>query len=189
MSSKAELRQKAQVYRNNLSEEDHIRLSMMITYRLCYTFPFKEAFYYHFFVGSAEKKEILTKPLIDILLKSGRNVFVPKVKSEAQMQTHRIFSINDLKLGSYGIEEPETPEVEQFKYDCIIIPMLSADLYGNRVGYGKGFYDNFLKKTTGTKIGLVYDACVTDQKIEHEHFDVPLDILITENRVIEFPKR
>lgn len=189
MISKEELRQKAQVYRKSLSEEEHIRLSMMITYRLCYIFPFKEAFYYHFFVGSADKKEVLTKPLIDILLKSGRNVFVPKVKSDAHMQTHRIFSINDLEPGSYGIEEPTTPELEQFNYDCIIIPMLSADLYGNRVGYGKGFYDTFLNKTSGTKIGLVYDACVSDQEIEHNHFDVPLDIIITENRVIEFPKR
>src|SRR5690606_30414622 len=113
------------------------------------------------------------------LLKSGRNVFVPKVIGKADLQSHRIYSLSDLSEGEYGIEEPQTPVSKRNDFDCIIIPMLGADKNGNRIGYGKGFYDVFLSQNSGVKIGLVYDDCLTEA-LEHDTFDIPMDIIITE---------
>jgi 5-formyltetrahydrofolate cyclo-ligase len=188
MKLKSELREYAMTYRNSLDEESYMNLSLAITYKLCYMFPFKEAYDYHFFIGAPFKREIFTKPLIDVLLKSGRNVFVPKVTSENTLSTHKIHTVLDLKPGAFGIEEPITFENETKDFDCIIVPMLAGDKTGNRVGYGRGFYDRFLKNATGVKIGIVYDSCLVDQ-VESEEHDIPLDLIITENRVIETNRR
>ena len=182
--SKSVLKQQALDYRKSLSDEVYLRLSMMITYRLCYIYPFKEAQNYHFFIGSDAKKEIITKPLIEILLKAGRSVFVPKVDDLNTLKTHQIFSLNDLATGAYGIEEPQTPVIDRVDYDCLIIPMLAGDLKGNRIGYGKGYYDRFLSNVNGSKVGLVYDSCLVDE-FESEKHDIPLDMIITENRIID----
>ncbi len=188
MKLKSELREFALSYRNSLDEEKYRDLSLAITYKLCYIFPFKEAFDYHFFIGSTHKREVITKPLIDVLLKAGRNVFVPKVNEYNVLSTHKIHTLLDLKIGAFGIEEPITFSTNTTNFDCIIVPMLGADLKGNRVGYGRGFYDRFLEKTSGVKIGIVYDACLVDE-LESEAHDIPLDLIITENRVIETSKR
>jgi len=188
MKLKAELREFALSYRNSLDEEKYMNLSLAITYKLCYMFPFKEAYDYHFFIGSAQKREIITKPLIDVLLKSGRNVFVPKVNKDNILSTHKIHTLLDLKFGAFGIEEPITFSTNTTNFDCIIVPMLGADIKGNRVGYGKGFYDRFLENANGVKIGIVFDACLVDE-LESEEHDIPLDLIITENRVIETIRR
>jgi 5-formyltetrahydrofolate cyclo-ligase len=130
------------------------------------------------------KKEIHTKPLIQVLLKSGRTVFVPKVTKEQQLSTHKIHTLLDLKAGAYGIEEPVTFENHCSDFDCMILPMLAADLNGNRVGYGKGFYDKLLNSVNGYKIGVVYDACVFDE-IESEPHDIKMDLIVTEKRIID----
>lgn len=184
MRQKSELREFALSYRNSLEEERYLELSHQITYKLCYISPFKEAFTYHFFVGAMHKREIFTKPIIHILLNSGRNVFVPKIIDDKRLSTHKINSIQDLQPGLFGIEEPVTIESKEKNFDCIILPMLAADLKGNRVGYGKGYYDRFLEQTTGVKIGIVYDACVVEE-VETDEYDIPLDMIITEKRVID----
>lgn len=184
MSSKQHLREKSYTYRKELTEDEYFELSKIITYRLCYIQEFKRAENYHFFVGSPLKREIFTKPIIDVLLKSGRHVFVPKVTKQQTLSTHKIHTIHDLSPGAYGIDEPVTFETNFSDFECIIIPMLVADLKGNRLGYGKGFYDKFLPETKGVKIGLIYDASVTELLETQEH-DVKMDLIVTEKRIID----
>lgn len=182
--TKEEARLFAKQYRDGLALDTLYHLSMMITYRLCYIYPFKEAHSYHFFVGSESKKEIVTKPLIQVLINAGKAVFVPKVSETGDMHVCPLFSLNDLKKGAFGIEEPTIVASTQTSFDVIVVPSLAADISGNRVGYGKGFYDRFLSKAKGVKIGIVYDACLVDS-IETDSFDIPLDIIVTEKRVVE----
>ncbi|TNE70414.1 5-formyltetrahydrofolate cyclo-ligase [bacterium] len=186
--NKEEAREWARQYRKKLSEEEHCKLSMMITYRLCYVYSFKEAYKYHIFIGSESKKEIITKPLIEVLVKSGRAVFAPKVTETAELSVHPMFSMNDLVSGSFGIEEPNTSASVERDFDAIIVPMLAADLKGGRVGYGKGFYDRFLAQSSGIKIGLVYDDCLFDEIDVHGN-DIPMDVIITESRIIDLTQQ
>ncbi len=181
--TKQDARALAKAYREQLDDEKHYHLSMMITYRLCYIYPFKEAHSYHMFVGSESKREIITKPLMQVLMNAGRAVFVPKVSETGHMGVYPLFSLNDLEEGAFGILEPTTVASAQTSFDVIVVPLLAADLSGNRVGYGKGFYDRFLSQAKGVKIGVVYDACLVDS-IDSDSFDIPLDVIVTEKRVV-----
>jgi 5-formyltetrahydrofolate cyclo-ligase len=92
------------------------------------------------------------------------------------------------EANAYNIPEPLDNEVvEPSLLDLVIVPMLAFDLNGNRVGYGKGFYDRYLKQCRKDciKIGLSYFGPV-DSIEDRDDFDVPLDLCITPQRIYVF---
>jgi 5-formyltetrahydrofolate cyclo-ligase len=94
-----------------------------------------------------------------------------------------IFEANE-----YNIPEPlDNETVEPSLLDMVIVPMLAYDVKGNRVGYGKGFYDRYLKECREDclKIGLSYFEPV-DAVDDRDEFDVPLDLCITPQRIYVF---
>ena len=106
--------------------------------------------------------------------------FVPKVVSETEM----VFCpCRNLKRGAFGVLEPEGREsVSPDLLDVIVIPVVGFH-YPYRMGYGKGYYDRYLKKTRALKIGVAFDCQETD--FEVHSWDIPLDIIITETRILE----
>ena len=64
-----------------------------------------------------------------------------------------------------------------------LVPALAFDLKLNRMGFGKGYYDKLLSDFCGVKIGLCYDFQITDTVFPEAH-DVPMNIIITEKRII-----
>jgi 5-formyltetrahydrofolate cyclo-ligase len=62
--------------------------------------------------------------------------------------------------------------------------MVAGDRNKNRIGYGAGYYDRFLKNCTATKMGLLFDCQLYDHTLPVEYFDIPLDVLITESQRI-----
>jgi 5-formyltetrahydrofolate cyclo-ligase len=98
-------------------------------------------------------------------------------------QADSIFEANE-----YNIPEPLDNEVAKpTLLDIVIVPVLAFDLEGNRVGYGKGFYDRYLKQCRKDclKIGLSYFEPV-DAIEDRDEFDVPLDLCITPQRTYVF---
>lgn len=98
-------------------------------------------------------------------------------------QADSIFEANE-----YNIPEPLDAEVaEPTALDIVIVPMLAFDLKGNRVGYGKGFYDRYLKQCRKDclKIGLSYFEPVNAVD-DRDEFDVPLDLCITPQKAYVF---
>ena len=87
--------------------------------------------------------------------------------------------------GAYGIPEPsDKMEVVTDFSECIcIVPGLVFDLSGHRLGYGKGYYDRFLKDFTGYSVGLVYSEFILD-KLPCEPTDRAVDLMITERGII-----
>ena len=88
----------------------------------------------------------------------------------------------------YGIDEP-VDGIDMFpaEIDMVIVPLLAFDKKGNRVGYGKGYYDRFLKlcRKDCLKIGFSYFDCV--EKIDDiNQYDVKLDYCITPDRIFAF---
>ena len=67
----------------------------------------------------------------------------------------------------------------------MILPGLAFDFNGNRLGYGKGFYDRYLKKGNFIKVGLAYDFQVVD-KLEVKEHDQKMDVIVTEKAVYSF---
>jgi 5-formyltetrahydrofolate cyclo-ligase len=105
------------------------------------------------------------------------------------MEFYRIQSTDDLSVGSYGILEPDGSS-EMYSGGALslcVVPALSYDFSGYRLGFGKGYYDRFLADFDGEKVGLCYESCLI-RSLPHDDFDICADWLVTENKFITFSK-
>lgn len=117
---------------------------------------------------------------------NGKRVAVPKcVKDSTEMTFYLIKSMDDLKPGYYGILEPDSERCEvisDYSHGLCVVPGLSFDAEGYRLGYGRGYYDRFLKQFKGVSVGLCYSSYVK-WKLPRGDYDVPVDIISTERYV------
>lgn len=130
--------------------------------------------------------EVNTLPLIRELLTRNKRVCVPLCNSKDYSMTAReIKAFDDLSSGAYGILEPNptSPEIPANEIDFIVVPGCAFSEKGYRIGYGKGYYDRFLKNTKATTCGLGYDFSLAEN-LPFEETDIPLDIIITQSRII-----
>ena len=76
-------------------------------------------------------------------------------------------SIVDLEIGSYGILEPKADKVKEISIDeisLIIVPGVGFDESGYRIGHGKGYYDNLLRKSkNASHIGLAFEVQIINK--------------------------
>jgi 5-formyltetrahydrofolate cyclo-ligase len=137
------------------------------------------------------KNEVETRKLIEYCLKIGKKIAVPKTDNDGTvvMKAFYVYDLRGLVKGKLGILEPEfnvdnycQPDI----FDMVIAPALALDTEKNRLGYGAGFYDRYLKdvRSDCVKLGLVYDFQIVD-KIDTKDHDVKMDFIISENRIIE----
>ena len=136
------------------------------------------------------RKEIETFDLMEELLDQGYLLYLPYTKKDIiDLGTARINDLDsDLKKGVYGVQEPaakiRTEEVPE-DLDLIIVPGACFTNNGYRLGYGGGYYDSFLSKHANgaLKVGFCYDCFIVNSIPVEEH-DFPVDIIITENKII-----
>ena len=132
--------------------------------------------------------EIDTLDIIKNALTSGKQVYLPTVSGKI-MEFYRIHDLDNLVIGKFaGIPEPHKTEKYTGTSALCITPALCHDRHGYRIGYGGGYYDRFLQDFGGTSIGLCRQEYLFDT-IEHEQFDTPVDIIVTEKEVIPIEKR
>ena len=123
------------------------------------------------------KEEVDTIKLIKYSLEKGKKVAVPKCEGN-NIVFYYINTLEDLEKGNFGILEPRTSQkVTDFNHSICIVPGVVFDKQNNRIGYGRGFYDRFLKNYTGIKIGLTYKECICD-KIVVDDYDMKIDKII-----------
>lgn len=135
--------------------------------------------------------EVDTLELIRHSLEIGKQVAVPRCDEtiKGKMTFYLITSMEQLESGKYGLLEPSPtlcPQVTDWSDSVCIVPALCYDSMGFRLGYGGGYYDRFLNRYPGRKIGIVYTACMTG-KLNPGRYDVPVDTIVTE-RFIRNPK-
>lgn len=117
-------------------------------------------------------------------LADGRELYLPKSYPGGVMRFFAVNSMEELHEGAFGVAEPE--ERDEYapsagKADLCIVPGVCFDVYGYRVGYGKGYYDRFLAKFTGVSVGLAYEDCFCREKLPYEkRYDKPVDFVVTE---------
>lgn len=134
------------------------------------------------------RSEVSTVEIIEEALAMGKAVSVPKSDPEALSLTPRsITGLGDLSPGYMGIPEPRdaAPMVANNEVEMVIIPGTAFDPNGWRLGYGKGYYDKFLHGLKGRV--LLVALAFEEQLVEglpHEGHDVPVDIIVTDKRVI-----
>ena len=133
-----------------------------------------------FFVYKSFRGEIDTNKIISTLKKMGKTVLVPLI-SEGEMLAV-LPEEDNFVLDGFGVEIPEKYSLG-IKPDVTVTPLVACDESKNRIGFGKGFYDNFFARNDCLKIGVCYDFQVTSA-LSPKPWDVPLDVIITEKRVI-----
>ena len=134
------------------------------------------------------KSEIDVMPILKEALEKGKRVAFPKCNTEERtMKFHFVTSESDLTPCAYGIREPSEnlpvydPETTQGVAVCYV-PGLTFDVYGYRLGYGKGYYDKFMNKFTGCTIGLTYTELISPS-LPRGRFDRHCDIILTEKGI------
>ena len=176
---KQELRQDILKKRNNLTSFEIKGKSEKIK-QLLFSLPeyknSKKILYYVSF-GS----EVNTHNMIKESLKT-KKVVVPKIK-EQNLILSRIYSFSELSNSSYNILEPvKTKRIDEKKIDLIIVPGIAFDKKGNRIGYGKGYYDKLLKKLNAKKIALSFEMQLINNIPKQKH-DVSVDMIISEKKI------
>jgi len=155
----------------------------------CLYLPIWDKTYFHLFLPIEAQKEVNTEFLLQILAGRDKEIVVSKSDFDSGHMTHYLLTDNTkLKVNDYGIPEPvDGLEVPAHKIDVVFVPLLAYDKKGNRVGYGKGFYDQFLSecKPDVIKIGLSYfDPEETISDVFEN--DVKLDFCVTPEGEIQF---
>ena len=132
--------------------------------------------------------EIRTDDIINCALESGKNVAVPLCSDEkGNMDFYLIDSLSELETGMFGVREPNADNCDKlsdFSDSIIIVPGLSFDKFGKRIGYGKGYYDRFLSRYSSFAIGLCYDEMIACQ-LPADEYDKSVDLIITQSDVIK----
>lgn len=180
METKESLRSKLLVQRNALSREDISKYSEKISQKIFKhpKFISSKSLFLYFSIGS----EVSTSSLLDESLRLGKNVFLPVLDNSSNLSFHKFESFLKMKKGKFGILEP-TSKVSLVDSDLVIVPALAFDLHLHRLGYGKGYYDRFLKNTSSYKLGICFDFQLIE-KIPNEHHDQKMDEVISEKRTL-----
>lgn len=135
----------------------------------------------NFFIYKSFNGEVDTSLLIATLLGEKKTLAFPVIQGENMVAG--IPASKEQKVSKFGTEEPKD-YIPMDKVDVCVLPLLACDLSFNRLGYGKGYYDKFLKGKDCLKIGLCYDFQVVENIIAKE-WDIPLDIIITPTKIIK----
>lgn len=185
---KVKLRPHYKALRSQLTTDQIDDFSMAIANQLI-GLPIWNHSFYHLFLTIETQQEINTDFILNILSGKDKNIVISK--SDFKTNTLDNFLLTDntrLKLNAYNIPEPvDGIEIADSKIEVVFIPLLAFDLKGNRVGYGKGFYDNFLAKCKPEtlKIGLSFFEAETTIEDAFED-DIPLDMCVTPKQVYTF---
>ena len=188
--TKKELRKLFKERRVVLSSSETAAQSQAIARLFFATFPVADFQAIHCYLPIHRQKEVDTFPIIDTLQREflRTSIVVPRSLPETGEMEHYLWTPDiELLPNQWGILEPNPSTSLHFpvsKIDLVIIPLLAFDHQGNRVGYGKGFYDRFLAQCRSNvlKIGVSFFdpiPTITDA----DAFDVRLDYCITPTNV------
>lgn len=184
--SRAEIRSRMKELRRELTKEAVEQKSRRIAVQVSDLPELKKARMVYLYLSYG--REIDTLWLAGRLLELGKRVAVPRVLGPGQMEFFEIHGLADCKPGAYGILEPSetmqkvAPEPEE--KTVMLLPGLAFDYAGGRMGYGGGYYDRYLERYPEIyKIALAYEFSILEKLPTEEH-DIPVDVLVTENRVL-----
>ncbi len=135
------------------------------------------------YVGMAH--EIDTKPLIKRMLAGGKRVGVPLCVGKGVMEIREIGGLDELQPGTWGILEPapDAPLLQPDEIDLGLIPCVSGNEEGQRLGYGGGFYDAYLAKAPFLRVLLCRKAMMT-APIPMEPHDAMMDVVVSEDGAV-----
>lgn len=184
MAEKERIRRRILKLRDSLSPEERREKSERIKEKLFVISEFETA--KTVLLYATKKSEVETKEIIENALSLGKEVRLPLIKGK-DLLFSQILQFKELSPSTFGVLEPKKRyrRLPLEKIDLVIVPGIAFDTKGNRIGFGKGFYDRFLKKVPERilKIGLAFELQVVEA-IPKALSDISVDKIITEKRII-----
>lgn len=172
MSDKEKLRIQLKKQRSNFKGEGRTKADEAILENFLEAFGGRESFFiYNSFCSEAD-----TNRIISALLAAGKRVYLPRVEGENILAV----PYGQTKNGAFGINEPEG---QPFFGDIevTVIPLLAVNKRMQRIGYGKGYYDRYLKNANTEKVGLGYSFQTAE--FDGDEWDIPLDFFVCEKGI------
>lgn len=181
---KKDLRKKTTALVRTLEKEYCTGADLSIRNYISNSAEYKKANTIFCYVGT--EREINTLPLILQAISEGKRVGVPLCKKMGVMEVREIFSQKDLIPGAYDILAPreDAPLIRPEEIDLCLVPCMTCNHKGERLGYGGGFYDRFLSQTTCPKMMLCRERIMSDF-IPTEPHDLVMDSVITEKGIFD----
>ncbi len=138
----------------------------------------------HFMFYYPLKGEPDLLPLAEECLRKGLEVSFPKVEGNS-IKPIKVKDLNSFVRGKFGVFEPSRgEEVDVRMLDLIFVPGVGFDRKLYRLGFGKGFYDRFLKVTKAVKVGVAFDFQIFEE-LPRDEWDMPVDILVTPKEILK----
>jgi 5-formyltetrahydrofolate cyclo-ligase len=185
---KEKLRKKIFTIRKSISDSEVLEKSRMIEKRLFSMAEFEKSSTILFYISYG--KEVYTHEMIKKCI-SEKNIAIPVTNiKERRLILSKLDNWADLTIGPYGILEPKKEKIRKIPtkdLDLIVIPGVGFDEKGNRLGHGKGYYDNILNDTKALKIAIAFEFQIFEN-IPTQKQDVSMDKIITEKRLINCKK-
>ena len=184
--TKKELRTIYKEKRMALSQDEVNFLSQKMLDQFILQFNIIENQKVNIFLSIEKLKEVNTRIFIDYFFENKISVFVPKIQNEKLISVE-VFPDSEYEINSWGIKEPISGVDSNVGLDYVLTPLLYCDRFGNRIGYGKGFYDSFFygNSKIHNKIGLNFFS-PNEGIADVFQKDVALDGLITPSEYIDF---
>lgn len=193
MKTKNEIRKEILNIRNNLSSELAEQKSRIIIDKIKDTVEYKNS--KSIMVYMDFKNEVNTKAFITEALAEGKKIIIPYTDVEKVLIIPvEINSLDDLVLCKFGYLEPKKEALNNpydiEKIELIIVPGVAFDKRKNRIGFGKGYYDKFLRNrnaltneiTSAKAFALAYEFQVFEEIPAEEH-DIKMDKIFTEENI------
>jgi 5-formyltetrahydrofolate cyclo-ligase len=190
MPNKSCLRTHYKTLRQNLAGEQRSTHTKKITdhiRNLCSKSEWKNIACFASHGGEPDLSELL-----DFLQEMGTRTLLPRINNQKQMAFHIFEARSSLESGPYGIKQPhpESEKVTRDKIDCFLVPLVSFDNAGNRLGMGGGYYDKYFATDIGNPqsplFGVAFSAQRSEKILPVDELDVSLDGVITENGLASF---
>lgn len=186
--TKQEIRAQAKLFRETINTAQLEQASVLIANQLL-RLPIWEKQHFHVFLSIERLKELDTEPILASLMGKNKYIYISKTNLDTYQMTPVVLDeTTRIELNPWGIPEPiNGQEIDPKLLDLIFVPMVGFDLQGNRVGYGKGFYDRFLERTRpdALKVGLCLFPPV-DQITDTATFDIKMNVVVTPDGVWKF---
>ncbi|MGO3236927.1 MAG: 5-formyltetrahydrofolate cyclo-ligase [Psychroflexus halocasei] len=184
--TKNELRKKYKAKRKELSEQEIDQFSLEIANQ-CLNLDIWNKRLYHIFLSITRHQEINTEYLLHAIQGKDKDVVISKTKKDLEMSHYLLTDSTPIKINNYGIPEPQDGiSIKAEDVDVVFVPLLAFDQHGNRVGYGKGYYDVFLEQCRKDviKVGLSFFSA--EEEIEAQAHDQQLNYCVTPSKIYEF---
>ncbi len=186
METKKQIRKEILALRDAVAKAQHRAMSGNICQNIQSLPEFEAAEKILAFAGYGSEPD--TYPLMQQCLDAGKQVFCPLVTGE-NMEFYQIKDLSELLDGYKGIKEPKPLPERKYKAgegDLMLLPGAVFDREGNRIGYGKGFYDRYLAGGfPGKKAALAFSFQIVENgRIPSEETDQSVNCIVTEKEIL-----